>query len=133
MITPEITLAVNILTLVAVVAVGFILKNQIKSQSDLLNHYKNYVQSIDPSKLMSLKNAEMEQLKINSSITESDLKDQLYEMANYIDSLLTMLENSAKYIEGSDFKKKNIIEKYLPKSNRLLEEIHTKFHSTPNA
>lgn len=114
--------------------VGVILYRQIKSQKDIIKHYKGLVGRLDPKNVLILKDAEIEQMKRIADNDVNNLKGEVVELANYVDTLLTMYENMAKEIgHPESFNRQRAIDRNLPKSANLLNEIHKTHQSSSKA
>lgn len=115
---------------VAIIIVGFILKNQIVSQKSLLKQYNNYIKSVDPSKIVLLKDAEYESLKRASSDNIRELQMQVIDLGRYVDYILTRNEETAKLMGQPElFVRHEVISRLMPKCSGILEEIHHITHS----
>lgn len=105
--------------------VGGIFFSQIKTQSTIINHYKGLVEILDPKKALKLKEAEIEQLKRLADTDINKLRNEVFELGNYVDFILTSNENAARaYDKPELFVRQSVIDMNMPNCARILNEIH---------
>ncbi len=126
-------LILSIISIVTTSIVGRILYKQIKSQTDLINHYKGYAEAIDPKKIIALHDQEVTKLQKLTTDDIRELKTQLVEMGWYVDNRMTDREISAKQNNYS-FDRQSEIREYMPRCINVLNVIREHRQSnTPNA
>jgi hypothetical protein len=117
------------------IIIGVILKRQIKSQSEIINHYKGLVKATDPTKMIMLHEKEVQKIteSMNSNIQE--LRSQVIELGNYTDEILNQYERIAKSIgEPELFNRDLVVLNNLPSCRGLLSKIHQfRLSETPKA
>ncbi len=105
--------------------VGVILFTQIKSQKEIIKQYKGLVKSYDPEKAIFLKDAEIEQLKKISDNDINKLRTEVFELANYVDHVLTTGENTAKeYGQPEVFNRHSVIDLNMRNCAHILNEVN---------
>lgn len=113
----------NILTLVNIIVitvVGIILRNQVSTQKTIITNYKDYITSIDPKKVLSLKDDEIMQIKKNYSNNIEILQKQVYELSNYTNYVLNHFESVSNDIgEPKEFDKEAVINNNMPNCRNL--------------
>lgn len=108
--------------IVSTIIVGFILRTQTKSQTEIINHYKEQVNSFDVKPLAELHKEHIE-LKTNiHNETLEILQHQNLEMAYYVTQLLDFYEDNLQ--RGSTEKTRNsIINIAMPSCAKLLADV----------
>lgn len=122
------TIQTIIIVLVQLI-VGLILRQQIKSQKQVIGTFKQVVDSAD--NINTLHNTEIEQLKKVTSFDKDQLQIQALEMGIYIDNHLTHLYST--YTPDS-IDRETHINRNLPHCSKFIKNIHDYFsESTPKA
>lgn len=114
--------------------VGVILSRQIKSQKEIINHYKGLVEALDPNRIIRLKEAEIDQLKRLADNDINKLRTEAFELGNYVDFILTTYEKTAKaYDKPEMFIRQSVIDMNMPSCTNILNEIHRINQSRPSS
>ena len=116
------TLIISALSIVTTSVVGIFLYRQIKSQTELINHYKGYVEAIDPKRIITLHEQELTKLQQLTSDNIREVKTQLVEMGWYVDNILTDRELSYKQ-SNYQFDRQSEIREYMPQCINVLNVI----------
>lgn len=111
----------SIATLLSTIIVGVILSSKIKTQSDLLNKYKDILGVIDIGKIKEFHELEKRAIVSKHSLeidnfykqTLSDVEHQFDEMASYITSQLLAIDSEVR---------KEIIRVHLPNCQVLFQD-----------
>ena len=120
-----------IIAVIANVFVGIILYRQIKSQKEVIENYKGYVDAINPDKIIALHNKEIEQLKKITDFDHEQLTTQLLELAIYVENHLTRIYST--YTPDS-IDRETHINRNIPHCAKLIQGLHDYFESkTPKA
>lgn len=115
----QILIGLNIL---ATVVVGYILKRQIASQNQIIANYKGYIESADATKVIKLKDEEIEQIRKNLSLDINTLQRQVSEMSVYINHTFSKYEDMAKDINEPDlFDRDSVIFNIMPSCQQILD------------
>lgn len=87
----------------AIIVVGFILKNQIQSQKEVIEAYKGLVDATNPDKIITLHKTEIEAMERTFSKNYEEIKKQTLELARFVGYGLARDERSAKSIGDPSF------------------------------
>lgn len=109
-----------IVNIIVTIVVGIILKNQIISQKSIIDSYKDFVSAIDPKTALSLKDAEIEQIKKNMSNDILTLQKQVSELSFYVNHIIEYGEETSKEI-ALDFDRDSFITNNLPSCRTILD------------
>lgn len=108
---------------VAIIVVGLILRQQIKSQKSVINSLVLLAQATSPEKIIAFQDRELKQIESIMSRDIDLLQKQNYEFINYISQLL-LLESDAMFKHDPDFID-YAITKHFTHSRDLLERAIT--------
>jgi hypothetical protein len=107
---------------IAIIWVGYILKEQIKSQTSIIEKYKGLVEATSPDKIISLHNQEVEVLKRLANNNIDNLRTQISEMANYVSQDLLRDERAAKSIGEPDLMNIDaMVNKFMPNAKVAID------------
>jgi hypothetical protein len=126
------------LSIIVNVLVGVILYNQIKSQKALIEQYKGYVEAVNPEKIIKLHDRQIELITSLNNQSQSQLKQQIFELGWFAVHQLTIFERSAKSVNDPNFfySTNATIQRNMPNCVNVLTEIKRQYDShlnTPNA
>jgi hypothetical protein len=122
-------------SIVTTIIVGLILARQIKSQRQLIEQYKGYVEAVNPEKVIKLHERQIEQLnEVNTKIV-SQLQTQIIELGTYVDHTLNGYQKIANGFpdEPGLFNRSAVINLNMPSCSGVLASIHEyRKSNTPN-
>lgn len=109
---------------IAILIVGLILANQIRSQKTLLSKYKEYIEAVNPEKIIALHKREVEQLEATLTNDIKTLRGQVIQMAYYIDHDISHLEQMASTLDDPDiFNRDSHINRNLSDCAGILQKV----------
>ena len=115
----QILIGLNIL---ATFVVGYILKRQIASQNQIIANYKGYIESTDATRVIKLKDEEVEQIKKNLSLDINTLQRQVSEMSVFVNHVFNTYEDMAKDMGEPDlFDRDSVIFNIMPSCQQVLD------------
>ena len=111
-----------ILNIIATVVVGIILKRQINSQNQIIANYKGYIESTDATRVIKLKEEEVEQIKKNLSLDINTLQRQVSEMSVFINHVFNTYQDMADDMnEPNLFDRDSVIFNIMPSCQQVLD------------
>lgn len=120
----DIPLILSIVSIITTSIVGVILYRQTKAQTVLINHYKGFAEAIQPDKIITLHNRQIEQLQETTDNDIKELQTQVIELGNYVDFILTDKEWMAKSINQPElFNRQAYINRNMPSCSGVLDRI----------
>ena len=115
----QILIGLNIL---ATFAVGYVLKRQITSQNQIIANYKGYIESTDATRVIKLKDEEVEQIKKNLSLDVNTLQRQVSEMSVFVKHVFNTYEDMSKDMGEPDlFDRDSVIFNIMPSCQQVLD------------
>ena len=108
-----------IVNIIATIVVGYILTTQIKSQSSIIGHYKDLVNSLGYQKNISLRDDHIKQVQNNMGYDLKVLQKQNEELAIYVDHVFNVMEGMG---QDSDepFDRESVISNNMPSCFSLI-------------
>lgn len=120
----------TILIIAVQLIVGGILLQQIRTQKQIINRYKEVIESTD--NIIALHNRELEQLKKVTEFDKEQLQNQALEMGIYIDNHLTRLYSIP--IDIPDIiDRETHINRNLPHCSKFIKNIHDYFNPSTSS
>lgn len=113
----------SIFSIVVTAIVGIILSKQIKSQSEIIQKYKDLVNAYNPDKIIVLHEREVAKLKESMSLDTAELKNQIIELGAFATKSLEVFEEQHKSI-GRTFYRTEIVKNNMPHCIVILSEIN---------
>ncbi len=116
------------------IIVGIILAKQIKSQKQLIEQYKGYIEAVNPEKVITLHERQISQIESINSKTIEELRTQVLELGLYANHIIHSYERTAKNLNEPDlFNRIAVINRNMPNCAAVLEKINEyQFPKTPN-
>ena len=106
------------------IIVGYILWRQIKSQSEIIDKYKGLVESINPDKIISLHQRELEQLNKITTTDITQLQSQVNELSYFVVHALHVT-----FKESDDFNEEAFINRIMPHSIEPIKKSKEIYHA----
>lgn len=127
----------EIVSIATTIIVGIILARQIKSQKQLIEQYKGYVEAVNPEKVIALHNRQIELITSLNNQTQQELKQQVFELGWYVNHILARNEASVKSINDPTFfySSADVIGRNMPNCISVLADIRIQYDrqwNTPN-
>jgi hypothetical protein len=130
----------EIFTLISIgttVIVGIILRQQIRSQKQIIDKYKGFVEATDPDKIITLHKREVEKIEQGMKADINELKTQVIELAQYVNYILDDYARMAKNIGQPELFTDNdraaLINRNMPHCAGVLDKIHSLTSSSSKA